>query len=347
MARKQDMTQSEAEKILDLPERYDKRALRKSFMALAQKYHPDNAATNGISPDEAQCKMTQVNKAYALLKTYFEDNAEATLHRDMMGGEEGRYGVGVHFSPTGQKVGKTQVDDSLFWDKDGNPRSAVAEKNANDAVDAAPGTHRLRRFLLGPVFLRVAFVALLALLWWAVSPVLPANAGRFNVGVDASLLDYVGWLAAFLYPTYFLVYELLAGHISGSVREAINGLISLQTRVHVNIRPSGSYTSELTSLIQKQWYGPLELPLAGFLVALALSYPLGGDALVAGWPWQKVLLMAGGAFFGIDGLLGCFGSGFVTGIARSLGNAVEKRYVTMRMNMLKRCGQWASARHAR
>jgi hypothetical protein len=76
--------------------------------------------------------------------TYFVDNAEATLHRDMMGGEEGRYGVGVHFSPTGQKVWKTQVDDSLFWDKDGNPRSAVAEKNANDAVDAAPGTHRLR-----------------------------------------------------------------------------------------------------------------------------------------------------------------------------------------------------------
>jgi hypothetical protein len=62
--RKQDMTQAQAEKILDLPERYTKSDLRKRFMKLAQRYHPDNAATNGISPEVAQRKMTQVNKAY-------------------------------------------------------------------------------------------------------------------------------------------------------------------------------------------------------------------------------------------------------------------------------------------
>ena len=52
------MTQAQAEKILDLPERYTKSDLRKRFMKLAQRYHPDNAATNGISPEVAQRKMT-------------------------------------------------------------------------------------------------------------------------------------------------------------------------------------------------------------------------------------------------------------------------------------------------
>ena len=135
------MTQAQAEKILDLPERYTKSDLRKRFMKLAQRYHPDNAATNGISPEVAQRKMTQVNKAYALLKPLFEDDANATVQRDLVGGDPGRYGVGVHFDPMGRHARQTAVDDSLFWDEHGNPRSAVAEKAANDAVDEIGRAH--------------------------------------------------------------------------------------------------------------------------------------------------------------------------------------------------------------
>lgn len=339
---KQDMTQSEAEEILGLPERYDRRELRRRFMALAQQYHPDNAARNGVAESEAQRKMTEVNKAYALLKEYFEDNREATLHRDMMGGVEGAYGVGVHYSPSGEKVGKTQVDDSLFWDEDGNPRSAVAEEKANAAADAAPGTHRLRRFLLGPVFLRVVFVALLALVWWLTFPLVNGNGARHDIGPTAGALDYLSWISAMVYPTYFLLYEALSGHISGSVREAANGIASLVTGVHVSIRTSGAYTSELTSLIQKQWYGPLLMPLAALIVIHALAWP------DAGWPWQKVALLALGVFVSVDSLLACFGSGAACAIAHALGDAVEKRYVTARMDMLKRCGQWVGApKHAK
>lgn len=338
---KRDMTQSEAEEILGLPERYDRRELRHRFMALAQKYHPDNAARNGIDESVAQRKMTEVNKAYGLLKEYFEDNREATLHRDLVGGVEGAYGVGVHYSPTGEKVGKTQVDDSLFWDEDGNPRSAVAEEQANAAADAAPGTHRLRRFLLGPVFLRVVCVCALALVWWLTFPFVNGNNARHDIGPTAGALDYLAWISAMVYPTYFLVYEALSGHISGAIREAANGIASLATGVHVNIRSSGAYTSELTSLIQNQWYGPLLMPLAALIVIEALAWP------GAGWPWQKVALLALGAFVSVDSLLACFGSGAACAAAHALGEAVEKRYVTARMSMLKRCGQWAGApKHA-
>ena len=339
---KQDMTQAQAEEVLGLPERYDRRQLRHRFMELAQQYHPDAAARNGLDPAEAQRKMTEVNKAYSLLKAYFEDNREATMHRDLVGGAEGAYGVGVHYSPTGEKVGATQVDDSLFWDEQGNPRSDVAEKRANDAVDAAPGTHRLRRFLLGPHFLRVVLCLVFAGVWWLNFPFVNGNAARFNVGPTAAPIDYLAWVSAMIYPTYLLAYEALSGHVSGTIRELANGIASLATGVHVDIRASGSYTSELTSLIQKQWYGPLLMPLAALIIIRALELP-GADLAP-----ERVALLALGAFVAVDSLLACFGSGVFVALTRAVGDAVEKRYVTMRMDMLKRCGQWAGApKHAK
>ena len=339
---KQDMTQAEAEAILDLPERYDRRQLRHSFMALAQKFHPDAAARNGLDPAEAQRKMTQVNKAYALLKEYFDDNREATMHRDLVGGAEGAYGVGVHYAPTGEKVGATQVDDSLFWDEHGNPRSAVAEEQANAAVDAAPGTHRLRRFLLGPHFLRVVLCLAFAGVWWLNFPFVNGNEARFNVGPTAGPIDYLAWVSAMVYPTYLLAYEALSGHVSGALRQIANGVASLVTGVHVDVRTSGAYTCELTSLVQKQWYGPLLMPLAALIIIRALELP--GTDLAP----MRVAALALGVFVAIDSLLACFGSGAFVSMTRALGDAIEKRYVKSRMEMLKRCGQWAgNPKHAK
>ena len=313
------MTQREAERALELPDRYTKADLRAQFTSLASEYHPDNASRNGMSAKFAQRKMIEINKAYALLKTFFEDDAAAMVQRDYVDGP------GVHFDPSGTHAARTQVDDSLFWDADGNPRSAVAEEAANAAVDVAAGTHRFRRLLLGPVFLRVVVSLALAAVWYGTFPLLPHNFGRFAVSVAASLRQLLDFSTAALYPTYFLVYELLTGNVSDAIRELLNGAATLATNVHVEIRPRGSYTSCLTNLIQKQWYGPLILPLAAHVALIAADQPVGPE---------RTALFVLAAAVGVEALLGFFGIGLASAAARGLGNLIEKRYVTARMALL-------------
>ena len=84
---REDMTRFEAEEILDLPERYGMAEVRSAFKELAQKYHPDNAARNGISPELAQKKMTEVNKAYGYMRSLFAKGQVGSLHRDYAGGD--------------------------------------------------------------------------------------------------------------------------------------------------------------------------------------------------------------------------------------------------------------------
>lgn len=329
------MTQAEAEKVLDLPERYGTDELRQAFKALAQEYHPDNAARNGISQQFAQQRMIEVNRAYATLKRLFDANPSQTIHRDLVSGAAHNRGVGVHVAPSGDRSVETQLDDSLFWDENGNPRSAVMENEANVAVDA-PG-HGLRRTLLGPALLRLVFIALLGLVWWRTFPMLPDNRANFDMSSTAPLSSLVEVLMAAVYPSYFLLYEIFAGGFSGAVREIVNGIVSNVTRVHVEVRRKGSYRSSLSGFVRNQVYGLLELPLA------ALSAVRGMD--VAGTS-QIVRFVAAGVLV-VDALLGFFGTGIVVSAARWLSDLIEKHYVTMRMDMLKRCGQWASARHGR
>lgn len=329
------MTRFEAEEILDLPDRYDMAEVRSAFKALAQRYHPDNAARNGISPEVAQRKMTQVNKAYAYMRKLLAAGEVTSLHRDYVGGRHGKKGVGVHFDPSGFRAVDTQVDDSLFWDENGNPRSAVAENEANQAADA-PG-HGLRRFLLGPVFLRLVFVALLALVWWRSFPLLGPGQGRLDLSGDLTLDLVADFMAALIYPSYFLLYELLTGHISGAVREIANGIVSNATGTHVEVRKRGSYRSDVSSLVSVQLYSVLEIPLAVWLFARGMSSAGTAHLVFLG---LAVLVVA-------DLMLGFFGTGLVVALARWLSERIEHAYVTARMDMLKRCGQWASGKHAR
>ncbi|EHF01566.1 hypothetical protein HMPREF1008_01190 [Olsenella sp. oral taxon 809 str. F0356] len=331
---RQDMTQAQAEEALELPDRYGKAELRAAFKRLAQEYHPDNAAKNGISPRFAQRKMTEVNKAYAVLKPLFEGD-RATVQRDLVGGSVGRHGVGVHFDPAGRNSTRTQVDDSLFWDEEGNPRSAAAERDANAAADA-PG-HGLRRLLLGPWLIRSLLVLAFALLWYRTFPFVGGNEARFDLGPAAGLGDWARTVAACVYPSYLLLYELFAGHLSGTLREAANGLVSHVTRIHVEVRRQGAYQSSLADLIEKQWYGILMLPL----VLVVCDWALARQDVA-----QRMAILVLAALLGLDALLSCFGSGVANGIARRLAQAVEKRYVTARMELLRRCGQWSSGRHA-
>ena len=87
---RQDMTRPEAERALGLPERYGIADVRRAFKGRAQKYHPDNARRNGFSETFAQQKMTEVNKAYALLRHLFDDGSVETLRRDFT---QGAYGL--------------------------------------------------------------------------------------------------------------------------------------------------------------------------------------------------------------------------------------------------------------
>lgn len=321
------MTQAEAEEVLGLPERYDQGELRRHLTQLARRFHPDNAERNGIPASEAQEQMTRVNKAYATLKPLF-DCGVRVVHRDLVGADPGR-GDGVHFSPTGERVGRTQVDDSLFWDEDGNARGSSAVGRADAAADAQG--HDLRRVLLGPVLMRVVLVALFALLWWRTFPLLgPGTPGHQEIpGLDP--LAWARLSAAAIYPTYLLAYEVLTGNVSSALREAINGLVSYQTRVHVDIRRKGAYRSALSTLVETQLYGILVLPLALWLVGTGLSQPDG--------PARIVLLVAG-AVVAVDVLLSTLGSGIASSLSHALGAAIERRYVVARMALLKRCGQW-------
>lgn len=334
---RQDMTRPEAERALGLPERYGIADVRRAFKGRAQKYHPDNARRNGFSETFAQQKMTEVNKAYALLRHLFDDGSVETLRRDFTQGAYGKHSVGAHRASTARSRSavRTQVDDSLFWDEDGNPRSATAENEANAAADASG--HELRRFLLGPVFLRLIAIAAFALVWWRTFPFVGENAVHFDMGAEVPLRDLVSVLIAIVYPSYFLLYEVITGNISGVFRELINGIVSSVTRTHIEVRKRGSYRSSLSSLLRDQIYSVLELPLAAWLFVRANDLP--GSV-------EQTISFVLGATFILDALIGFFGAGVAQGLSRWLSSVVERRYVTMRMNLLKRCGQWASDRHA-
>lgn len=57
----------EAQRILGLFGRYDERLLKKQYRIMTRKYHPDNCELNGISIEEADKKIREINEANDLL----------------------------------------------------------------------------------------------------------------------------------------------------------------------------------------------------------------------------------------------------------------------------------------
>ena len=62
-----EMTIKEAEKILGLIGNYNEEDARKAFHTLVKKYHPDLCAKNGISKEEAEKKMVDINNAKTVI----------------------------------------------------------------------------------------------------------------------------------------------------------------------------------------------------------------------------------------------------------------------------------------
>jgi DnaJ family protein C protein 3 len=54
-------------KVLGVSRDADEREIKKASRKLTMKYHPDKAAAHGISQEEAQKKMSEINEAYEVL----------------------------------------------------------------------------------------------------------------------------------------------------------------------------------------------------------------------------------------------------------------------------------------
>lgn len=54
-------------KILDVDKDADERTIRKAYRTQTLKYHPDKSKSLGLTPEEAEAKMQEVNKAYEVL----------------------------------------------------------------------------------------------------------------------------------------------------------------------------------------------------------------------------------------------------------------------------------------
>lgn len=313
------MTKEAAEEILELPRRYTKEDVRRAYTELARRYHPDAAARHHFDPDLAQRRMVEANKANEVLKQEFALDSSRVVTRVAEGIESGFAGVDW-------RAGAADPDEGLKadpWDIADTWETPVEEQ-------AVPRT--VRTVLLGPVVLRVVCIGLLALWWWRVFPLLPHNVDSYVPAGEWRLLDVARLVAAMVYPTYAVAYELISGYVSDLIREVLNGVVSWITRNYVDLRPkTASYGCALYKLIREQVYALLLAPLVVYVVAACL--------LQTSWA-AKVALGVVAALLGVDALAACAQGGFVNVWSAALAEWVENRYLLVRASLLKRCGAW-------
>lgn len=321
--RRPDMTPEAAEEILGLPQRYTKEELRRAYTDMARKYHPDAARQQHMDPAAAQARMVEANKAYKVLKEEFALMPDRIVQRSASG-------IAGGFAGVDWRAGTADPFDE----------SADPWDFANDWSTEAPPEKvplSVRSVLLGPVVLRVLFVALFAWLWWCNFPLLPHNMGRFMVTGEWTIMDVARLVAACVYPSYLVVYEAVSGYISGFVREVLNGLVSWITRRYVDLRPkSSSYGCSLYKLLREQVYVLLLIPIVLYLAAVCANETVLPIKIAVG-----VLAVA----LGIDTLAACTRGGFINVWSSALAERVEDLYLLARARLLKHCNQWGA--HAR
>lgn len=313
------MSREAAEAILELPRRYTKEDLRHAYTEMARTYHPDAVAQGHLDPAEAQRLMVEANKANATLKPLFAENPDRVVER--IGGISHGY-AGVDWRPGGSGDPMASSGDD-YWD-------FAEDWGAEPAPEKVPLT--VRSVLLGPVVMRVAFIAGFAWLWWSVFPLLQHNLPRYLPQGEWSLTDVFFLVSGMVYPSYLLVYEVLSGYVSNFVREVLNGLVSWVTRTYVDLRPhSSSYGCALYKLLREQVYALLMAPL----VLLLASLCVGSDSTV--WRVATGILAVA---LGIDTLAACAHGGYINTWTAALAERVEARYLLGRAALLRRCGQW-------
>ncbi len=321
---RQDMTREAAEEILELPRRYTKEDLKHAYTELARTYHPDAASKGHLDPAEAQRIMVEANKANATLKPLFADEPDRVVERvgmlnaGVFGGYEGvDWRAGAH----------ADVGDEDPW-------SFVDEWTSEPAPEKVPLCPR--SVLLGPVLLRVLFIAVFAFLWWRTFPLLSHNLGRYVPAGSWTFYDVFVLVAGMVYPSYLLVYESLTGYLSNFVREILNGAVSWLTRRYLDLRPhTPSYGCALYKLMRNQVYALLMGPLVLWLASCSER---------AQTPLGKVAFCVLAVVLGIDTLAACVHGGYINTWTSALAERVEARYLLLRASLLRRCGKWGASR---
>ena len=314
---RKEMSKGAAEEILELPRRYTKEDLRRAYTDLARTYHPDAAAKHHYDPEVAQRRMIEANQANAVLKDLFADDPNRVVERSGGGIAGGYSGVDWREGTEGFRGSSEE-----FWD-------------FADDWDAEPPQEKpplsVRSVLLGPVFLRIVLIAAFGWLWWRTFPLLPQNLQTYLPAGEWQLADIARFVAGIIYPSYLVLYEVFAGHISGCLRELLNGLVSFLTRRYVDLRSrSASYGCEMYKLLRVQIYALLLAPLVVYLAAMCLAEQT---------PAIKVVLGVVTIGLGVDALAACVHGGFVNVWATALSDRVEATYLLLRRKLLEHCGQ--------
>lgn len=320
---RQDMTKEAAEEILELPRRYTKEDVRKAYTDLARRYHPDAASRHHFSPEAAQARMVEANKAHAVLRELFEGAPDRVVERGWDAG------IAHGFAGVDWKAG---AGDPLA---EGDDPWAFADEWGGDPMpERAPLS--VRSVLLGPVVLRVVLTAAFACLWWQTFPLLAHNQERYFPEGAWTLLDVARLVMGMVYPSYLVVYEAASGYVSGFVREVLNGMVSWVTRHYVDLRPrSASYGCALYKLLREEVYALIIGPLALFVAGIGLAQE---NTL-----FEAVLVVVA-VLLGIDALAACVHGGFVNVWSTALADRVEANYLLVRARLLKRCDAWRDGR---
>ena len=93
-------------KVLSVANDADERAIKRAYRTLTKKYHPDKAATLGVTQEQAAKKMADINEAYEVLS---DPELRARFDRgDDPNNPEQQQGGPFHGSPFGQGAGGQQ-----------------------------------------------------------------------------------------------------------------------------------------------------------------------------------------------------------------------------------------------
>lgn len=313
---RQEMTKEAAEDVLELPQRYTKADVRRAYTELARQYHPDALVKYRFDQAAAQAHMVEVNKAYGVLKQEFAENPDRVVYRGLGGIVTTSPNVDWHADP--------------FGGSGGDPWDFAEDWNASPVPQEVPLS--VRSVLLGPVVLRIVFVALFCWVWWRNFPLLSHNAPRFVPKGQWTLMDVARLVSALVYPSYLVLYESVSGYISGLVREVLNGAVSWVTKNYVDLRPkTSSYGCALYKLLREEVYAVLLVPIVLYLAAVTVD-----EQMII----LKIVLGIVTVVLGVDTLATCTHGGYINVWTSALADRVEARYLIARAGLLKRCGQW-------
>lgn len=92
-------------KVLNVDKDADERTIKRQYRALTMKYHPDKSARLGVTTEQAEKKMAEINEAYEVL---LDPELRARFDRGDDPNTQEQQGQPFHGSPFGQGPGGQQ-----------------------------------------------------------------------------------------------------------------------------------------------------------------------------------------------------------------------------------------------